>query len=101
MAIRAVDLVMPVQRSTELAQSHRGENRPDIQHQQFAERLSKEQELQQQQVQQPPQSEEAMIHKDGRGNSGQGESKGKKKGKKEQQPAQAKKTSDSMFDITV
>lgn len=99
--VRAVDLAMPVQRATEMTQSQRGETRPELQHQQFAARLSKEQDLQEQQVQQTPQSEDAQIQKDGRGNTGQGESGRKKKSKKDQQAAKSVKTSDSMFDISV
>lgn len=99
--IRAVDLAMPVQRATEMTQSQRGENRPDLLHQQFAARLSKETDLQQQQVQQTPESEEAQIQKDGRGSGGQGENRRGKKGKKEQEVAKPKRVSDSMFDISL
>ena len=101
--LRAVDMALPMQRSTEMNQQQRGENRPEIQHQQFAQRLNKEQELQKQQVQKTPESEEAQIQKDGRGNSGgYGGGKGKKKGQKEEQKTPSVKwTSDSMFDITL
>ena len=99
--IRAVDLAMPIQRATEMNQNQRGEQRPEVQHQQFAARMNKEQEMQQQTVQQTPQSEEAMIQKDGRGNSGQKQSKNKKKSKKDQKPATSARTSTSMFDLSV
>lgn len=100
MAIRAVDLAMPVQRTAELNPSQRGD-RPEVQQQQFAARLNKEQDEKEQQVQQTPQSEDAQIQKDGRGNSGAyGDSRNKKR-KKEQKPTKTVRASDSMFDITV
>ena len=101
MAMRAVDMAMPVQRATEMTQNQRGEQRPETQHQQFAARLNKEQDLQEQQVQQAPKSEDAQIRKDGRGSSGYGKGKGKKKGKKEQQSAKSAQASSSMFDVSI
>ncbi|MCL2398232.1 MAG: hypothetical protein FWC91_00635 [Defluviitaleaceae bacterium] len=102
MAIRAVDLAMPIQRTPELNRSNLGEQRPETQHQQFAERLSKEAAQQEKQVQQAPKGEEAQIQKDGRGNNGGYESRNhKKKEKKKQESAKDNKTSNSMFDITI
>ena len=101
MAIRAVDLAMPVQRTAELNATQRGDQRVDAQQQQFAQRLSKEQDLQEQQVQQTPQSEESQVQKDGRGNSGAFGQGRKRKSKKEQINTKPKRASDSMFDITV
>jgi len=103
MAMRAIDMAMPVQRATEMNQNMRGEQRPEVQAQQFAERLSKEASRQEQQVQQTPQGEEASIQKDGRGNNGgYGGNKGKKKKKDGQTVPKAKgKVSDSMFDLSI
>jgi len=102
MAIRAVDLAMPVQRSAEMTQNQRGESRPEMQAQQFAARFNKEAMRAEQTVQQLPQSEGAQIQKDGRGNSGGQDSRSKKKGsKKEKASASTKRASDSMFDISV
>ena len=102
MAIRAVDMAMPVQRATEMTQNQRGETRPEMQHQQFAERLNRETTQKAQSVQQPNESEEAQIQKDGRGNSGGYSGNSKKRDKKDQKaPGTAKKSSTSMFDITV
>jgi hypothetical protein len=102
MAIRAVDMALPVQRGTELNQNMRGEHRPEVQAQQFAERINKEANRQEQQVQQTPRGEEASIQKDGRGNSGgyQG-NRGKKKKQDGQAVSQPKKASDSLFDLSV
>ena len=101
MAIRAVDMAMPVQRATEMTQSQRGEQRPEVQHQQFAARLAREALQQETSVQQTPQSEEAQIQKDGRGNTGGGGGRGKKKGKKEEGTKPAQRARDSMFDMSV
>ena len=101
MAIRAVDLAMPVQRATEMTQNQRGESRPELQNQQFASRLNKETDIQQQQVQQTPRSEDAQIQKDGRGNAGGYEkNKGKKK-KKENQIQKKPVVRTSMFDVSI
>ncbi|MCL1988128.1 MAG: hypothetical protein FWG64_09200 [Firmicutes bacterium] len=99
--IRTVDLAIPIQRVTEMTQLQRGENRPDAQHQQFAARLNKETELQEQQVQEAPKSEDAQIRKDGRGNSGYGGGKNKKKNKQQEEKSKATQASTSMFDITM
>lgn len=100
--IRAVDMAMPVQRATEMTQNQRGEQRPEMQHQQFAARLNKEQDLKEKQVQETPKSEDAQIQKDGKGSGGYSQGKNKKKGKKEEQAvAKAGKVSDSMFDISL
>ena len=102
MAIRAVDMAMPVQRATEMTQNQRGETRPELQHHQFAERLNKETTQKAQSVQQPNESEDAQIQKDGRGNSGGYSGNRKNKEKKEQKTeSTTKKSSTSMFDITV
>ena len=104
MAITAVDIAMPIQRTTEMTRNQTGEQRPELQHQQFAERLNKETNLQEQQVRQTPQSEEASIQKDGRGNNSyHKESRRKKKDKKECQTGNGKvaKSSDSMFDVSI
>jgi hypothetical protein len=99
MAIRAVDMAMPVQRAPEVAQSR--DQRPEIQHQQFAQRLSKEAQHQEQSVQQTPQSENANINKDGRGSGGYEGGRSKKKGKKGQQTAKIKQSTSSMLDISI
>ena len=103
MAIRAIDLAMPVQRATEMNSNMRGEQRPEVQAQQFAERLNKEANRQEQQVQQTPRGEEASIQKDGRGNSGgYAGNKGKKKKKDAQTATKAKgKANDSMLDLSI
>ena len=102
MAIRAVDMAMPVQRTTEMTQNQRGETRPELQHHQFAERLNKETAQKGQSVQQTPESEEAQIQKDGRGNSGGYGGNRNKKGKREQKTTSAaKRLSTSMFDVTI
>ena len=100
MAIRAVDIALPMQRSTEMTRAQTGEQRPDIQQQQFADRISKETQLKEETVQQTPQSEDAEVNPDGKGHGR--ERKGSKKNKKEEQQKQVtKKTSDSMWDITI
>jgi len=103
MAIRAVDLAMPVQRTTEITQNQRGEQRPDVQHQQFAARLNKEQEQREKQVQETPKGEEAKIQKDGRGSGGGqgGNKKNDKKNRQDRQEPKVARTSDSMFDISL
>lgn len=103
MAIRAVDMAMPIQRTPEMNRSNLGEQRPELQ-QQFAERLNKETAQQEKQVQQTPKGEEAHIQKDGRGSGGYGGGKHKKKDQKEQkdeESAKVKTASSSMFDMTV
>jgi hypothetical protein len=102
MAVTAMDMAMPIQRTPEMTRQM-GESRPELQNQQFAERLTKETNQQEQQVQQTPQSEEAFIQKDGRGNNAYERNKGKKKGKKGQSNS-AKgftQSSSSMFDVSV
>jgi len=94
-------MALPIQRATEMTQNQRGENRPETQSQQFAARLNKEANLQEQQVQQAPRSEDAQIRKDGRGNSGYGGNSGKKKKQQRQPEKPASPLSTSMFDITM
>jgi len=101
MALRAVDMAMPVQRATEMTQNQRGESRPEVQHQQFAARLSKEANQQETTVQMSPQSEDARLQKDGRGNSGgYAGGKGKKKQEEEKQE-KPKQSGGSMFDMSI
>ena len=103
MALRAVDMAMPVQRTTEMTQNQRGESRPEMQQQQFAARMAREVNQQETTVQMSPQSEDARLQKDGRGNNGgYAGGKGKKKEKEEEQ--QGKKTNKpvgSMFDMSI
>ena len=94
-------MILPAQRSTEITGNQRGETRPELQHQQFAQRLSKEADLAEQTVQESPQSEDAEIRKDGRGNSGYSGGNRKKKGKKEPEKKPQARASDSMFDLSV
>ena len=107
--IRAVDMAIPLQRATEMNPTQRGEQRAELQQQQFAARLNKEQEEQKSQVKETPKGEEAMIQKDGRGNSGgHNGGKNKKKGNKDEQNGQAtvlpplkRGAGGSMFDISM
>ena len=101
MAIRAVDMAMPVQRAPEMAQNLRGDQRPEVQHQQFAQRLNKEAQQQEQSVQQTPQSENTNINKDGRGSGGYQGGRSKKREKKGQQTTKIKQSTSSMLDISI
>ena len=100
MAIRVVDMALPVHRSAEMQANQRGDARSDVQQQQFAQRLSKEQEIKEQQVQETPKPEGEHINKDGRG-SGGAYSGNRKKEKKEKKSEKTKQSSSSMFDISV
>jgi len=98
MAIRMMDLALPLQRSTEMLQNARGENRPEVQHQQFAERLGREKELQSQQVQKTPESESAFVNKDGRGNQG---GAGGRRNKKKEAEKKQQQVRNSMLDLSI
>jgi len=102
MAIRPVDMALPVQRSTEMTRAQTGEQRPELQQSQFAARMIRETQLKEQQVQQSPKSEESQIHRDGKGNSGgYARRDGKKKGSKAQEEKPVKEKDKSKFDFSI
>ena len=101
MAIRVVDMALPIQRGAEFLANQRGDARVDAQQQEFAARLSKEQEIKEQQVQETPRPEDAQVHEDGRGRGGAYERGKQKKKNKTKQEAKSKQLSSSMFDITI
>jgi len=105
MAIRPIDMSITVQRTADVGRSQTGQQAPpDVQHQQFADRLNRKSEQEQTQVNETPtSSEETTVNKDGKGH-GQAGGKGGKKGKKEKEMPKAAArglVSDSMVDFTI
>lgn len=102
MALRPIDMTITVQRTPEINRTQTGENtRPEVTHQQVADRLNREVQQQDQQVIQTSESQEGRIGRDGRGNSG-GESSGNRRKKDKNTDTQKNKPeSDSLFDVSI
>lgn len=102
MAVLPLDMTLIVQRTPEVNRTHANEAaRPEVAHQQFAERLNRETQIQDQQVTQTNKTEENRVDQDGKGSGGYA-SRRKNKGKKEEKPAAPRATgSSSMFDVSI
>jgi hypothetical protein len=85
-----------VQRATEITRQHTGEQtRPDVQHSQFADRISRAAQQMEQQVVQTHRSEGQTVNPDGRGQGG-----GAKKQKKEDK-SEKKSGGKSSLDVLI
>jgi len=101
--MRPIDMSITVQRTADVGRSQTGQQAPpDVQHQQFADRLNRKAEQEQTQVTETPtSSEDTTVNKDGKGHGGN--RKGKKGKKEKEAPKAAAKglVNDSMVDFTV
>ena len=103
MSIRPIDISITIQQSTNMNRVQSGENvRPEVAHQEFADRLNREVTQQERQVNQPPKSENGRINPDAKGNNQQDRQR-KKKGKKDSSDGNGEgvRQSGSMLDIRV
>ena len=104
MALRPIDMTITIQNASEATRAgHTDAGRPETVQQQFAEKLQREVQHDDQQVLQTNKTEDNRVDRDGRGNAGGGSSKKKKKPSSNQGTKQSSATSGgkSMFDVSV
>lgn len=102
MSIRPVDMQIMMPRSVEVQKTNQNETmRPQAQHQQFAQQVQKNVEIERQTVMQ---SNKAEVDKDGKGNSGQNARQRRQRGSEKDARAKenaARTEKTSMLDISV
>jgi len=103
MIVRPIDMTITIQNAADANRAGSNEHaRPETVQQQFAERLQKEFQLNDQHVMQTNKTEENRVDRDGRGNGGGGP--GGKRGGKDKKDARAPRQitgGGSMLDISV
>ena len=102
MSLRPIDMTITVQHASEVSRPHTGDQtRPEIAQQQFADKLNRETQLQDQQVLQTNKAEEAKVDPDGRGSGGGHRGSGKKKDDKKKSQKPVSTTGGGMFDVSI
>ena len=103
MSMLPIDTSITLQRTVDLTRMPSGETlaRPEMLQDEFAERFNREIRQQEQQINQSNKTEENLVNKDGRGNSGYDSKKKKKDNKNAKPSSDITKTGGSLFDISI
>ena len=102
MPLLPIDVSITVQRTADIRPAaNENAARPEVVHQQFADKLNKDVQQQDHQIIKPNKTEDNAVDPDGRGNNGQAGSRNKKKkgSEKDKQPAHT--GGGSLFDVSV